>query len=64
MAQTVSSKFNNTRLERAKLKRQREENPVAESGPLYKRRSMGRKKLERNKDLFFFLLNEYLRENP
>ena len=43
-------KFNNTRLEREKLK----ENPVAESGPLSKRRSMGRKKLERNKDLCIF----------
>ena len=47
-------KFNNTRLKRAKLKREREKNPVAESGPLSKRRSMGRKKLERNKDLCIF----------
>ena len=31
-------KFNNTTLEGAKLKRQREENLVAESGPLSKRR--------------------------
>ena len=36
------------------MKRQREENPVAESGPLSKRRSMGRKKLERNKELCIF----------
>ena len=44
-----------TRLEQAKLKRQCEENPVAESGPLSKRRSMGRKKLERTRTCAFFV---------